>query len=404
MTKNKMVAALDIGTSKVVVLIGEIVRGKSLQIVGFAQVPCTGVCKGDIVDFKAVSNSVHKALDMAEKNAKAKVDYVYLSLSGTHIYGFLNTGVVTVTAADNRVSQADIQRVDENAKAKQLATDRVYIHHIRQAYLLDDKKVANPYMMHGERLQASFWSICGNAKKIRDCIHIVNGFGLKVENVVLASVAAGRVVTTESERMHGVAVLDIGCGTSDFILYKDGYALRTGIIPVGGDHLTNDLSLGLRVHLDCAEGIKKDYGKAFIDSFDKQEPLTCQDGGLLKQRSIPKEAVYQILNARVLELGQIVHQSLQAWMKPALLPAGVVITGGSSRLRGIETVLSQALGVGVRVGHNPSWASERLQAPEYSTVLGLLQAALSDMGVEELGPKAGDLTFLAKVRRLFRPN
>lgn len=402
MAENTIVGAIEMGTSKIVVLIGEIVQSNMLNIIGMSQVRSEGIKKGEILDFKVASQAVHTALAQAEKSAGVRLNTIYLSQTGSHLRGHLNVGMVNVSASNNIVSRLDMKRVDENAKSKELSQEYVYIHHIKNPYKLDGRVVRDPYMMEGERLEASYWSVHGHVKKVRDAIHIVNGFGLKVEDMILSSIASGSMVTTESERKNGVLVIDIGCGTTDFVVYKDGYILKTGVIPVGGDHITNDLSLGLRTSLENAEKIKQEHARAIMheDSSDWVLLNTVQG---TQERRVAKEAIYKIVHARMQELIQLVAKQLEPWVSYSYLPAGIVLTGGTSHLKYLEWMVAQELGLEVRLGTNPYWANAMLKAPEYSTSLGLLHYALDDKSqyLSEMtdSPQVGMLNKVAKIFR-----
>lgn len=383
MGQSTIIGGVELGTSKTVVLVGEVVDKRMLNIVGMGQTRSGGIKKGEIVDFKAASQSVHEALSLAEKSAGTTLDCVYLSQSGRHLKGFYNTGVVNVSASDNVVSRVDIERVKNNAKSKQLAPEHVYIHHIRNPFKLDGRVVENPYGMQGEKLEVSYWSVYGDVNKVKDHIHVINGYGLMVEDMIISSIASGSMVATESEKKNGVMVLDIGCGTTDYIIYKDGYVVKTGSIPVGGDHITSDLSLALRIGLDNAEKIKLHYGKACIDDSDKDEKVWLYGDKELGDRYVTQEAIYLVIQARVEELLWVVLRQIEEWVHLQALSAGVIVTGGCARLPMLDKMVQKVLNMDMRIGMNPDWASYDLKNPEYSTALGLLHYGLSDQKANE---------------------
>lgn len=373
MSKNQIVGAIEIGTAKVTVAIGEVVNGKSLNIIGVGESPSQGVKKGEVVDLQLASGAAHSALVAAEKSAGVNLTEVYLAQTGSLLEGFFNEAVVNVASSDNIVSSKDIERVTKEAKSKQLAPERVYIHHIQNPFKLDGRVVMNPMGMEGQKLSVGYWSVHGELKKMSESIHVINGFGLKVEDVIISSIASGSMVTDETQKQNGVVVLDIGRGTTDYVVYKDGYIIQTGVIPVGGDHLTNDISLGLRVETAQAEKLKLEYGKAFeSDASEGYVELQSNSG----MRKLPKKAITQILNARVEELFTIVRSEIENVIEMKALSAGVILTGGTSRLLGIDRLGTRVFGEETQLGDNPSWALQQLREPEYSTVLGLLHYAL----------------------------
>lgn len=377
MSYNKIIGAVEIGTSKVVVLVGEIIDGRSLNIIGMGQSTSMGVKKGEVVDFRSASDCTHAAIIAAEKNAGTTIEAVYLSQTGAHLQGFFDKGAVTVSSPDNVVSRPDISQAIENARRKVVPNGRVYIHHIQNDFFLDGRPVEDPFAMKGAHLEVGYWHVHGHERKVSDHIHVINGFGLEVEDMIISSIASGSMVVTEPEKQHGALALDIGCGTTDYVLYRNGRILRTGVLCVGGDHLTNDLSLGLRVSVKQAEKLKSEYGKAIIDREDKSDKIWLFGDLTIGDRPIPRLAIYQILNARIKELFEVIKRELGGALNPQELAGGVILTGGVSRLPHVASVASDVLGVTARVGENPAWVREDLREPEYSTVLGLLYYGLT---------------------------
>lgn len=399
MTYNKVIGAVEIGTSKVVVLVGELVGDKGLNIIGQGEATTVGVKKGEIVDFRAASDCTHAALQAAERNAGATIEAVYLSQTGGHLKGFYNRGVVPVSAPDNIVNEIDIQRAVNEAKCKKLPTGRVYIHHIHNGDHLDGRAVTNPYMMQGEKLEVGYWHVHGDEHKVRDHIHVINGFGLEVEDMIISSIASGSMMAREVEKENGVLVVDIGRGTTDYVLYRAGRILRTGVICIGGDHITNDLSLGLRITPQHAEEFKKKLGKARIDPTDKNEKVWLFGDLTIGERAIPKLAIYKIITARIEELFGILKQELGGALSRDRVAAGVILTGGTSRLPGIVDVASSGLGVEARLGNNPKWVlREDLRGPEYSCALGLLYYGLNSQRSGDVAE--GKKGFVQKVAKL----
>jgi cell division protein FtsA len=378
MSDSQIVAAIDIGTSKVAVLIGEIFPGERLNILGAGQASSVGVRKGDILDFMAVCHCTHAALLAAEQNARAQADVAFLSQSGAHLDGFYQTAAVTVSSADNRVRAADKQRLLAEARKKELPSGRLAIHHIRNPFKLDGRLVTEPEGMQGERLEIGFWTITGDESRLGNAIHLVNGYnGLAVKDLIVSSVATANAVTPDAEKKIGALVLDIGSGATDYALYRQGHLVATGVIPVGGDHITNDLSLGLRVSRKHAEKVKLNFGQAFIDAKVRSEKVWMVGDKAVGDRYIPRLAICQIVEARVEELFTIVKKRLGPLLTPADVAAGVILTGGTSRLAGIDAVAQRVLGLSVRRAAEPDWLTESLRGPEFSTAVGLLFFALS---------------------------
>ncbi|MBL4575404.1 MAG: cell division protein FtsA, partial [Opitutaceae bacterium] len=262
--RSKIIGAIEIGTAKVTVLIGEITNGRSLNIIGMGSSSSNGIIKGDVVDFKASSDCTHAAILAAEEQAGVRIEGVYLAQTGAHLSGFYNEASVTVSSADNRVDFDDIERVKSLAKGKQVSADRTVIHHIRQPFRLDGRIEQNPEYMEGKKLEVGYWTVHGQASKVSDHIHIVNGFSLHVDDIILSSIASGVIMSSREERKHGVLIVDIGRGTTDYSLYYDGHCHVAGVLPIGGDHFTNDLSVGLRLPTNQAENLKVRSGNAMV--------------------------------------------------------------------------------------------------------------------------------------------
>lgn len=396
MAKNKIIGAVEIGTSKVVVLIGDVVNGRSLSIIGMGQCSSRGVIKGDITDFKLASDCTHAAILAAEQQAGASIEGIYLAQAGGHIEGFYNEAGLNVSSVENVVSREDIATVCEVAKAKALPPNRTVIHHIRRPFRLDNRLVANPEFLEGRRLEVGYWTVHGDIAKISDGIHIINGFTLHVDDLILSSLASGVMVTSEEERRTGALVIDIGSGVTDFVLYREGYVEATGSIPVGGDHVTNDLSLGLRVSHRQAEGVKVKHARAAVQPSDKGEKIWLNGDYTIGDREIPRQAINQISAARAEEIFEIIKAKLGPALLPEKVAAGAVIAGGASRLACICDAATKVFGIPARTGENPAWVKEELRGPEYSTILGLLHYGLNNQG-EKLHEQRKKRGLLAKL-------
>ncbi len=396
MSSPQIVAAIDIGTSKIVVLVGEIFPGDRLNILGVGQASSLGVRKGDILDFMSACNGAHAALLMAEQNARTQAEVAYLAQSGAHLDGFAQRAEVNVSASDNRVRPIDVQRLLAEARKKELPAGRLAIHHIRNSFRLDGQPVVDPLAQQGEKLELGFWTVTGDEAHLSNAIHLVNGYnGLEVKDIIVSSVAAANVVTPEMEKKIGALVLDIGSGVTDFALYRDGHIVQTGVVPVGGDHLTNDLSLGLRISRKHAERVKLSFGQAMVDAQARAEKVWMVGDKSVGDRYIPRLAICQILEARVEEMFSIVKKRLEhlgASLTPEEVAAGVILTGGTSRLPMIERVAERVFGLPARRSSEPDWLTESLRGPEFSTAVGLLLFALNapDRGDPRGASRKGD--------------
>ncbi|GHC11261.1 cell division protein FtsA [Cerasicoccus arenae] len=401
MSQSRIIGAVDIGAASVTVLVGDIVNGRSLNIIGKQDATSEGVKKGEIVDFKAVSNSTHAAIMGAEKSAGTQIEAIFLSQTGSHLEGLYNSASVNVSASDNRVSDADMNRVMSEAKNKKLAEDRLYIHHIRNHFLLDGRPTREPLGMQGEKLEVGYWSVLGDERKVRDHIHVINGFGLNVEDIIVSSIASGTVIATDEEKRAGVMVIDLGAGATDWVIYQNGVAARTGVLPVGSDHINNDIALGLRVNRKYAEKLKLSFGKAVLEAEDKQEKVWMVGDQMIGDRRIPKQALVQVIRERVEEIFELVKKQAGELCSAKYLPAGVLLTGGGSQLDQIDVAAEKSLGVPARRGELPSWVHDNLQRPEYCTALGLLHFALSGQTLDDTAQQRRQRGLLRRVTQLF---
>ncbi len=364
----KTIGVVEIGTAKVAVLVGVVSGAERMEIVGAAMEPSQGIKKGEVVDLKAASEAVHAALQRAEQQSGRRLERVCLAQTGGHVRGSLSRGRVQVSAADNCVSQKDIRRAIEESRSKELDPNRVFIHHIRTPFLLDGRWVQEPLGMQGQWLEAVYWSVHAQASSVSDAIHGVNAYGVKVDEVLLSSIGSALAVTAPQERDQGVLVLDIGAGTTDYALYQEGFLRETGVLPVGGEHITNDLSLGLRISRKEAETLKRRHARACLEAAPGKVFADVSIG----DRKLTRKGMDTIVHARVQELFSLLADRLKGVLTVKQLPAGVVLTGGTSLLPQIEVLAAETLGVTTRLGELPSWVSKELQSPEWATVLGLL--------------------------------
>ena len=399
MYKSKVIAGIEIGTSKISVLLGEIVEGRSLNIIGLGQSSSKGVLKGDIVDFHDASDCVHAAILSAEEQAGVKIDGVYLAVSGSDIEGFPSEASVNVTSRDRRVSMEEIRQVSTMAKGRDLAEDRAVIHHLRRPYRLDNRSVEKPLNLEGDRLEASYWTVHGNARKIGDAIHIINGFNLHVDDVVLSALAAGSVVASDEEKKNGCLVVDIGQGATDYAAYQDGNCVMAGSMPIGGDHISNDLSIGLRMRLSQAESLKHRYGTAVLEHKKKTEKVWLNNDFEIGDRPIPLWSIEKIVELRMTEIFEVIQKKLGTYGRRERLSGGVILSGGGANLTRSDNCAELVFGVPTRIGDNGTMASGELRESQYSVVLGLLKYGLQYQS--KVGPEGQPAGIIGKLKGLF---
>ena len=392
--------AAEIGTSKVTVLLGEY-TGRELAIIGRGECSTRGVIKGTVVDYKAASDCTHTALEQAEREAGEQVDVVFLAQTGGHLEGFYNEAAVNVKASDNMIDAGDIRTVNDLARAKELPTGRMVVRNIRRPYRVDGRLIpGSPENLVGQRLEVGYWTVHGQEQRLADNIHVIRGFNLEVRDLVLSSLASGHMVTTQEDRQHGVLAIDIGAGTTDFVLYRDGGPHTTGVVPVGGSHLTNDLSIGLRLTEGQAEKLKLRFGRANIITKDKSQKVWLDGNFAIGDRQFSQQTVEQITALRTWELFEVVKKRLGNAFTPENCAAGVVLTGGTAKLPGIAEVASKVFGVPAMLGEAPTWVSENLRDPSYHTALGLLYYGVT-ANADKMPVMRRGSGFITRVKELF---
>ncbi len=399
-SSHTFIGAVEIGTSKVSVLVGQH-TGRELAIIGRGECPASGVIKGTVVDYKAASDCTHAAVEQAERDAGERIDFVFLAQTGSHLEGFYNEASASVKAADNMIDRDDIRTVCELAMSKELPAGRVVVRHLRRPFRVDGRLVpTSPENLVGQRLEVGYWTVHGQEQRLADNMHVIRGFNLEVRELVLSSLASGHMVTTPEERQHGVLVLDIGAGTTDYVLYRDGAPHTTGVLAIGGTHLTNDLGVGLRLTHSQAEKLKLRFGRALPHTRDKAEKVWLDGNYSIGDRQFPRHTIEQVTSARFWELLEVVRRKLGNAFSPETCPGGVVLTGGTAKLPGAAECAGKIFGIPAHLGETPAWIAQDLRDPGYHTALGLLYYGINSHA--ERAPsgrrRAG---FLGSIGRLF---
>jgi cell division protein FtsA len=373
---SRIITAVEIGTSKTAALMGELsVDNQSLNIIGFGLSPTRGVSKGVITDITLAGESTHAAIESAEKNAGCmSAEGVFLALTGGHVRGYANSGIVEIQSKEGTVSQSDIESVTNQSRMRPPPDEHAVIHFIQGPYILDGKPVDQPLRMRGRRLESTCWITYARTTQLAHSISMINDYGLRVCDIILSSLGSAQSVTTREERRHGVLVVDIGAGTTDYVLYRNGFVVSTGVIPVGGQHVTNDLSLALQITPQQAEALKLRCGRAVMQCKDRNERVWRLGERSIGDKEVPLMSIERVCAVRMEELFTILKQNLEAHLIPEAINVGVVLTGGASRMPGVEQLASSVLGLPARLGEHLSMpVNGDLQGGQYSTVLGVLQ-------------------------------
>jgi len=399
-SKTTFIGAVEIGPSKVTALVGEY-TGREIAIIGCGECSSRGVIKGSVVDFRAATECTHSALESAERDANERIDHVYLAQSGGHLEGFYNEASVNVKAADNMIEADDIRTVCDLAKAKELPLGRLVVHNIRRPFRVDGRLVpTSPENLVGQKLEVGYWTVHGQEQRLADNIHVIRGFNLEVRELVLSSLASGHMVTSLEERQNGVLAIDIGAGTTDYVLYRNGAPHTTGALAVGGGHFTNDISLGLRLTEGQAEKLKVRFGRAVVQARDRNDKVWLDGNFAIGDRQFSRHAIESVTAARAWELLEVVRKKIGHAFSPETCAGGVVLTGGGAKLPALVECAAKVFGAPARLGEAPSWVADNLRDPGYHTALGILYYGVSSLGDRSSATrrKGG---FMSNMTRLF---
>ena len=371
-----IIAGLEIGTSKICVVVGELGPDGVPNIIGIGQSRSRGVRKGEIVNPEQVEEDLRSALFEAEQMADVEIRSVYLGVSGGHIRGFNNRGVHTVVSADREITEDDIQDVIKNAKAINLPADNSVIHAVRQHFFVEGQAgVTNPVGMLGARLEVDMHVIHGNANRLQNAIRLVRGTQLEVDEIVFNGIASSLALLANEQKELGALVVDIGGGTTEYVVYSDGAIRHTGVLAVGGDHVSNDLAYGLKVPLSRAEKLKLEHGSALVVEESKGQTIAITNELGLPLKSVNVEHLQRIMSLRLEETFQLIADELERASLTDYLRAGVFLCGGGSRVPGIVRLAENVFQMSVTPGHASaiSGLTTALDQPEFATAIGLVK-------------------------------
>ncbi len=374
-TPDNIVVGLDLGTTKTCALIAEVGEQGELNVIGVGNAPSTGLRKGVVVNIESTVDSIQRAVREAERMAGVRADSLFVGVGGDHIKGMTSNGVVAVSRKDKEITQEDVDRVLEATKAIAIPQDREIIHVLTQEYIIDNQDgIKDPIGMSGVRLEAVVHVLTGSVTSVQNIIKSVERAGFKTEDLVLQPLASAQAVLTPDERELGVALVDIGGGTTDVILFVEGSARYTGIIPVGGNQLTRDLAIGLRTPNEEAEALKRKHGCALLSMVSDSEEIAVPGVGGRTQRGLPRRSLVEILQPRVEEVLSLVDAEVKKSRLEGRLAAGVVLTGGQSLLDGLQPLAEEVLKQQVRLAkpHTLAGLADVVNSPVYSTAVGLV--------------------------------
>ncbi len=386
MAKSDLVVGLDIGTTKICAVVGEITPEGGVDIVGIGTSPSTGLRKGVVVKIEQTVQSIQKALEEAELMAGCEIRSVYAGIAGSHIKGFNSHGVIAIKGGE--VSPKDVERAMDAARAIAIPPDREVIHTLPQEYIVDDQRgIVDPMGMSGVRLEVHVHIVTGAVTSAQNMVRSCHRAGLDVSDIVLESLASAKAVLTQEERELGVALVDLGGGTTDIAIFHNDSIKHTGVLALGGQNLTNDIAYGLRTPMASAESIKVKYGCALVDMVQQNEEIEVPSVGGREARPLSRRILAEICQPRMDEILTLVDQELTRSGYKNLVGAGVVLTGGTALIDGCQELGEQIFNLPTRIGYprNVGGLRDVVNSPKYATAVGLLC-----YGAEKEGVPGGD--------------
>ena len=406
--QERVIVGIDVGTTNICVLVGELDRDGKLNIVGVGTCPSQGLRRGVVVNIEETVTSIAAALDRAERLSGKKITTAYVGIAGSHIASENSKGFVAISPSHRDIIQNDISRAIEVARAIAIPANREVIHVIPRGYVVDGQEgIKNPIGMSGFRLEVETHIITGAVSSIHNLIKCVHKARVEIEDLVLEPLASSEAVLVDGETDLGVALVDIGGGTTDIAVFSDGAIWQTVVLPIGGNLITSDIAIGLRLPFGVAEELKVTYGHC--------DPSTIADDDMIELSQfmpdcddlVPRKLLAEIIQARVEELFEMVHEEIRKSGYDGLLPAGLVLTGGTAELPGIQSLAGQILDLPTRIGSplGLHGLSDSISRPAYATAVGLLQWALTHTSFlveEDEQEESGAMGFASRFGRWLR--
>ncbi len=374
MDREAVLVGIDVGTSKVCCLIGEVGRDGGLTIVGKGVVPAAGLKKAVVVNIEQTVRSIGSAVEQSERSSGYQIDRAFVAVGGQNVESQNSRGAVAVSGHHREVTREDISRATEVARAVTIPSNREVLHVLPRGFIVDGQEgVKDPLGMSAIRLEIETHIVTASATAVRNLAKCVQLANVKIDELVASSLAAAEAVLSDTERELGVAVVDIGAGTIDLALFVDGQAYKTAVLPIGGNNVTNDVAIGLKTSLQVAEDLKIQYGNCALSTIDRSETVSVPMLGEPAGRTVSRLQIGQIIEARMREMFELVRAEI-TMAGDGMLPAGVVLTGGGSQLMGAAALGRDVLDMPVRVA-GPSdvgGLTDNILNPAFSTSIGLL--------------------------------
>ena len=403
---KNLIVGLDIGTSKVVAMVAELAPDGRLEVIGMGSHESRGLTKGVVVNIESTVNAIQRALEEAELMADCKIQRVYTGIAGSHIRSFNSTGMVAVK--DKEVGPIDVSRAIETARAMPIPTDQQVLHILTQEFIVDGQDgVREPMGMSGVRLEVKVHIVTGAVSAAQNIVKCVRRCGLDVADLILQPLASSLSVLTEDEKELGVALVDIGGGTTDIAIFREGAIRHTAVVPIAGDQITNDVAMALRTPTQDAEELKIRHGVALRQLADPNEMIDVPGVGDRPPRQLSRQVLAEVVEPRIEELYSLVQRVIRESGYEELLSSGIVLTGGSSVMQGMVELGEEIFHMPVRLGV-PRYAgglSDVVRSPRYATAVGLLLEGRSQMERGLLARQGGSFKqVMARMKEWFQRN
>lgn len=370
---EELIVGLDIGTSKICAVVGEVRPDGMVDIIGMGSHPSIGLRKGMVINIENTVNSIKEAIEEAETMAGCEISSVFAGIAGGHIKGFNSHGVIALK--NREVGTRDIERVIDAARAVAIPMDREVIHTLPQEFIVDDQGgISDPSGMSGVRLEVKIHIVTGAVTSAQNIIKCANRAGLDVYDIVLESLASSEAILIDEEKNLGVALVDFGGGTTDLAIFSENSIKHTSVLTLGGDNLTNDIAIGVRTPFKEAEKIKIKYGCGLTSLIGKEETIKVPSVGGREPRTVDRQLLGEILEPRVEEIFSLIHHEMVRSGYDDLVTSGVVVTGGSALLPGVPEIVEQVFNMPARIGYpsNIGGLKEIVNSPMYATAVGLV--------------------------------
>jgi cell division protein FtsA len=401
--KRTKVAAIDVGTTKVCTIMGDVDTEGGLRILGVGIAPSAGLQKGLVINVNEAKEAIRESVKKAERTTGYKLESAYIGVTGRHISSVNNRGVIAITRNDQLVRTSDLKRVMQVARTIKIPPDHKVLHMIPRSYAVDGQEgVKNPVGMHGFRLDVEAHIITAAINSVQNLTKSIRGLGIDIDDLIMEPLASAEAVLSEEEKQDGVMLADIGGGTTDIAVFKDDTIYHTSVLPVAGHLITRDISVGLGLSLELAEQMKKQYGNVMPseDARGETDDRTLTEDG----HSVSYRDLSEIIRVRVEELIRLVLMELPRTDYSKLIPSGIVLTGGSANLAGIAELAEDITRMPVRVGVPVKLygVADTLQDPAYATSVGLLLWKMKNKGVQTWVPQSGLRRILTQLFSVFR--